>query len=346
MKYNILGNTSIFVSEICLGTMTFGEQNTKDEGFKQMDYALERGVNFIDTAEMYSVPACEETTGDTERIIGEWIKERNNRDQFVLATKITGPSRNLEYISSDLRFTRNRIFEAIENSLKRLQTDYIDLYQLHWPERKTNCFSVRGYQFEKDDEWKDNFAVVIDTLNVLIKQGKIRHWGLSNETPWGIMHSKFIADQYDKQGPVSVQNPYNLLNRTFEIGNAEVSMRESIGLLAYSPVAFGRLTEKFQNNTHTPNNRINKYTRMSRYNGGNSIFASKSYYELAKEYNLSLAQMAISFVRQRPFVASTIIGATNMDQLKENIDSISIDLSPEIMDKIEKIHENTPNPAP
>lgn len=346
MKYNILGNTSLSVSEICLGTMTFGEQNTKEEGFEQLDYALENGINFIDTAEMYAVPPREETTGDTERIIGEWINERNNRSQFILATKITGPSRNLEYISSDLRFTRNRIFEAIENSLKRLHTDYIDLYQLHWPERRTNCFGVRGYQFEKDNQWKDNFAVTIDTLNVLIKQGKIRHWGLSNETPWGVMHAKFVADQYEKQGPVSIQNPYNLLNRTFEIGNAEVSMREAIGLLAYSPVAFGRLTEKFHNNTHSPNDRINKYSRMSRYNGDNSLTASSKYYKLAQDYGLKLSQMAISFIRQRPFVASTIIGATNMQQLQENIDSISVDLSPEIINKIEAIHESIPNPAP
>ena len=346
MKFRKLGSTNIDVSVICLGTMTFGEQNTEKEGFEQLDFALENGVNFIDTAEMYSVPGRKETQGSTETIIGNWLSERNNRNDFILATKVTGPSVGLSFISENLGFSRERIFDAVTKSLRRLKTDYIDLYQLHWPERNTNFFGKRGYIHDENERWKDNFEEAIDTLNVLIKTGKIRYWGLSNETPWGVMRTREVSNYQEAPHAVSIQNPYNLLNRTYEVGMAEMSVRSSMGLLAYSPLGFGRLTNKFHDGTNTPQNRINQFSQLSRYNGENSLKAAKLYYELAKEYNMSLAQLALAFVNSRPFVTSNIIGATNLQQLKENIDSVHIDLSAEILQKIENIHESIPNPAP
>jgi aryl-alcohol dehydrogenase-like predicted oxidoreductase len=346
MIYAKLGGTDIEVSKICLGTMTWGEQNTEAEGHEQIDYSLDNGINFIDTAEKYSVPGRKETQGSTEKIIGNWFaKNVNKRKEIILASKVTGPAPLFSYIASDMRFTKARIEKAIEDSLKRLQTDYLDLYQLHWPERKTNFFGVLGYSTH-DEEWQDIFEETLETLDLLKKSGKIRHWGLSNETPWGVMRTSMIAQAKGYEKAVSIQNPYNLLNRTYEIGLSEIGMREHIGLLAYSPLGFGRLTGKFEKGIDKPGDRINKFTRLSRYNNTLSIEATRQYLKLAEENNMSLTQMALAFVNTRPFVCSNIIGATNMVQLEENINSIRIALNSEVLKEIEAIHVNYPNPAP
>jgi aryl-alcohol dehydrogenase-like predicted oxidoreductase len=346
MLYSNLSKTDIKVSKICLGTMTFGEQNTEEEGHQQIDYALDQGVNFIDTAEMYSVPGRKETSGSTERIIGTWFKKNaSKRQDLILATKVTGPMPALSYISPNMGFSKDRILEAIDGSLKRLQTDYIDIYQLHWPERKTNFFGTLGY-VTHDENWKDNFEEALSTLDQLTKEGKIRHWGLSNETPWGVMRTSSISEKNGFNKAVSIQNPYSLLNRTYEIGLSEISMREHIGLLAYSPLGFGRLTGKFENGTDSPNDRINKFKNLARYNNDLCITATKEYMKIADEAGLSITQMALAFVNTRPFVYSNIIGATNMDQLKENIDSVNVDLSADTLAAIEKIHHIIQNPAP
>lgn len=346
MRYAKLGNTDIEVSKICLGTMTFGEQNTEADGHEQMDYALEHGVNFFDTAELYAVPSTKENNGKTEEIIGTWFEKSGNRDKVILATKVTGPSKNLHYISDNLGFSRSRMDEAIEGSFKRLKTDYIDLYQLHWPERSTNFFGQLGYQTNDKESWKNNIDEVVNTMNDYIKDGKIRAWGLSNETPWGMMKYIHEAEKSGLIGPVSIQNPYSLLNRTYEVGMAEISMREQIGLLSYSPMAFGRLSGKFIDGSDRPEARLNKYKVMSRYNGKPALEATQKYYDLAKEHGLSLTQMALAFVNDREFMTSTIIGATTMDQLKENIASIDVILSNEVLKAIDKVHHSASNPAP
>jgi aryl-alcohol dehydrogenase-like predicted oxidoreductase len=346
MEYNTLGDTGLKVSKICLGTMTFGEQNTEADGHEQLDYALSRDINFIDTAEMYAVPGRQETQGSTERIIGTWIQARKNRDQFILASKVTGPSAGMKYIRNPLRFTREQIMTAIEGSLTRLQTDYLDLYQLHWPERKTNYFGKRGYPADPNDDWEDNFLSILEVMQELIQAGKIRHWGLSNETAWGAMHFISLADQHGLPRPVSIQNPYSLLNRLYEVGLAEVSIRENCGLLAYSPLAFGLLSGKYHRGTDEKNARLNQFKQMSRYNGENSHQATAEYLKIAERHGLSLTQMALAFVNDRPFMTTNIIGATTMTQLKENIDSAELQLSPEILGEIEAVQEQIPNPAP
>lgn len=348
MQYSKLGNTDLKVSKICLGTMTFGEQNSEPEGHDQLDFALKKGVNFIDTAEMYSVPGRKETQGATERIIGTWIKARNNREQFVLATKVTGPSPGLKHIRNPLQFNREQINEAIEGSLRRLQTDYVDLYQLHWPERKTNFFGKRGYPTSEsaDDQWEDNFLSIIEVMNELVQAGKIRYWGLSNETAWGAMHYLHLATTHQLPRPVSIQNPYSLLNRLYEVGLSEVSMRENCGLLAYSPMAFGLLSGKYHTGMARDSARLNLFKQMSRYNNENAHQATAKYLEIAEKYQISLAQLSLAFVNSRPFVTSNIIGATSIEQLRENIDSINVELSPEILQEINEVHELIPNPAP
>jgi aryl-alcohol dehydrogenase-like predicted oxidoreductase len=346
MEYNFIGNTDLKVSKICLGTMTFGEQNTEAEGHAQLDYALSQGINFVDTAEMYSVPGRPDTQGSTERIIGNWMAKTNKRKDIILATKVTGPSPGLKHISPNLGFSKSRILEAIELSFQRLRTDYIDVYQLHWPERKTNYFGQLGYQHQPSDPWVDNFEEAIFTLEQLKKEGKIRYWGLSNETPWGVMRTTSIADKNTLSRPISIQNPYNLLNRTYEIGLAEISIREKIGLLAYSPLAFGLLSGKYHKKLDTANDRINKFKQLSRYNSPLSYDATTQYLELAIEAGLSLTQMSLAYVNTRPFVDSNIIGATNIEQLKENIDSISVILTTDVLERIEEIHRSIPNPAP
>jgi len=346
MQQNQLGNTDIKVSKICLGTMTFGEQNTEVEGHEQMDYALANGVNFIDTAEMYAVPGRAETQGETERIIGTWTNSRKNRDQFVLATKVTGPSAGLQKWMRPLNFKSDSIRTALEGSLERLQTDYIDVYQLHWPERTANFFGKRAYKHTPTDKWEDNFLSIIETMQSLIQEGKIRHWGVSNETAWGLMRYLQLAEKHDLPRPVSIQNPYGLLNRTYEVGLAEVSMRENVGLLTYSPMAFGLLSGKFHKKTERKDARIHKYKQMSRYNTQQSWDATTKYLEIAEKHGMTLAEMSLAFVNDQAFNASTIIGATSMAQLKENIGSASITLSEEILKEIDAVQELIPNPAP
>jgi len=344
MKYGKLSNTNIKVSKICLGTMTFGEQNTETEAHQQLDYALERGVNFIDTAELYAVPSTKENNGLTEKYIGTWLATKKNRDKVIVGTKVAGPSTGLKYISENLGFSRSRIKEAVNNSLKRLQTDYIDLYQLHWPERPMNMFGQRGYQ--KPDKWQNNLLQVLQILNEVKKEGKIRHYGLSNESPWGVMKSLQTSDLHNLDRVVSVQNPYSLLNRTYEVGLAEVSTRENVGLLAYSPLANGLLTGKYHKGIDVESNRLNKYEHFKRYSSNNCYEATKRYLEIAEKYNLSLTKMALAFINNRSFLTCNIIGATNLTQLVENIDSINLELNEEILKEIEAVHNEIPNPAP
>ncbi len=347
MLYTHIPNTDLKVSKICLGTMTFGEQNTEAEGHAQLNLALEKGVNFIDVAEMYPVPGKEETYGDTERIIGTWVaKHASNRDKFVLATKVVGPATWNTYIRKGPKYNREQIREALENSLKRLQTDYVDLYQLHWPERKTNFFGQLGYVHDETDPWEDNFLEVLTVLDELVKEGKIRHYGLSNETPWGIMRCLQLAEANGLSRCLTVQNPYSLLNRTFEVGSAEVSMRENVGLLAYSPLAFGMLTGKYQGGALPDRARLTLFPRMARYSSEQCHRATEAYAELAQKHDLSLTQMALAYINSRPFVYSNIIGATNLEQLTENIDSIELKLSQAVLDGIEDIHQQFPFPAP
>jgi len=347
MKYNKLGDTEIEVSEICLGTMTFGEQNTEAEAHEQLDYALDNDVNFVDTAEMYAVPGKQETQGLTEKYIGSWIKNSGKRDKIVLATKVTGPSAGLNYISEiDLGFSKERMDEALHNSLERLQTDYIDLYQLHWPERNNNRFGQRGWDEQKEIEWKYNIDSAVQTLNGYIKEGKIRNYGLSNETPWGVMKYLSESDKSNSHRPVSIQNPYGLLNSTYEVGMAEISHRENIGLLAYSPMGFGLLSGKYHDGEENEEYRLNKYKQMARYNSEESFNATSQYLEIAKAHNISLAEMSLAYLRTKSWITSTIIGATNLKQLKENIESSNIELDKSWITAIEKVHNTIPNPAP
>jgi aryl-alcohol dehydrogenase-like predicted oxidoreductase len=347
MKYTLLPNTNIKVSKICLGTMTFGEQNTESEAHEQLNFALENGVNFIDTAEMYSVPGRKETQGSTERFIGSWLKDQK-RENIVLATKIAGPSASLSYVRDNMGFSNAAIDDAIEKSLKRLQTDYIDVYQLHWPERTANFFGKRNYVHNPNEKWDDNFKQVIEKLDSLVKEGKIRHYGVSNETPWGMMRHLEESKNNNLTRCKTIQNAYSLLNRTFEIGMAEIAMRENIGLLAYSPLAFGALSGKYLGNADK-NGRLELYPqlrKMRQYLGEQAIFLTKKYVELAQKNNFTAAQLALAFVNQQPFVTSNIIGATNLNQLKENIESVYINLSDAVLNEINVIQELQPNPAP
>lgn len=325
--------------------MTFGEQNSEAEGHAQMDYALEKGVNFFDTAEMYSVPGRKETYGSTEKIIGTWFKKSGKREEVFLASKIAGPSPGMSYIRENMDFSPASIALSIDKSLTRLQTDYIDLYQLHWPERKANCFGQRGFKVQ-DDAWEDNIRNILETFDGFIKQGKINHIGLSNETPWGIM--RFLEESKYQNLPriKTVQNPYSLLSRLFEVGSSEVCMRENVGLLAYSPLGFGRLTGKFLNGESLPKSRIELFPQFARYNSAQSIEATRLYNEIAIKYGLSLTEMSLAFVNQQAFVTSNIIGATTMDQLKENIASIDVVLSDEIIAEINAVQAVIPDPAP
>ena len=349
MKYRKLGNTNIDVSVICLGTMTFGEQNSEADGFEQMDYALDRGVNFFDTAELYAVMPRKETYGKTEEIVGNWLKSRKKRDKIILASKIASKSEDdLQWIrngSTNLGFDRKNMDEAINNSLKRLKTDYIDLYQLHWPERKVPKFGVLDFKYDPKDQWT-SIEEVLENLDRLIKAGKIRYVGLSNETPWGVMKFLQLAKEKNLPRMVSIQNVYSLVNRVFDVANSEVSIRENCGLLAYSPLAGGRLSGKYIGNKKPKNARYTIWPRrFSRHHTQRGEIAIESYFNLAKKYGYSPSLFANAFVNNRPFVTSNIIGATTMKQLEENIDSIDITLSEEILDKIEDIHLSDPNPC-
>ena len=345
MEYNKLPGTEIEVSKICLGTMTWGRQNNEQEGHEQMDYAFEQGVNFFDTAELYPIPPRQEEQGETERIIGTWFKKTGLRDQVILASKIAGPAGFTQHIRTDKSYSKKSIDTAVEKSLKRMQTDYIDLYQLHWPERPTNYFGKLGYDYQREDVWEENFDQVLEALQAHVKKGTIRYIGLSNETPWGTM--KFLnAAHSDRPRVRTIQNPYSLINRTFEIGNAEICHREDVGLLAYSPLAFGVLSGKYRKGNLPENARLTLFPHYDRYSSTPSKIAVDRYYELAQKNGLTLTQMALAFVNDRPFTTSNIIGATNLAQLKENIDTHSITLSEEILKGIEEIHISQPNPAP
>lgn len=345
MKYTTLPHTDIKVSKICLGTMTWGNQNTQDEGFVQMDLALDKGINFFDAAELYPVPAEAKTYGETERIIGNWFNKTGNRDKVVLATKIAGPGDYTAHIRTN-GFTKKALNDAVNDSLDRLQTDYIDLYQLHWPERNTNTFGTRDYVHDSDDQWEDNFNEVLQNLDELIKAGKIRHVGISNEKAWGTMRYLNESQQHDLPRMITIQNPYSLLNRTFEGDLAEIAMREKIGLLAYSPMAFGVLSGKYIIGKAADNSRLKLFPRFARYSSEQCTEATKRYLQIAEKHELSLAQMSLAFVNDRPFMTSNIIGATNLEQLEENIDSINITLSQDILDEIDTVHAKIPNPAP
>ena len=349
MQFKPLANTGILVPEICLGTMTFGEQNTQAEGFAQLDYALERGLNFWDTAEMYPVPPKSETQGATERIIGNWFAERGGRDNVILATKIAGPSQGGSQIrNGQTRYTATEIASALDGNLQRLKTDYIDLYQLHWPQRPTNFFGKLGYDNAEANNNQEVTALE-ETLSALsdeVKKGRIRAIGLSNETPWGTLKFLHLAEKLGLEKVVSVQNPYNLLNRTYEIGMSEIAKYENVGLLAYSPLAFGYLTGKFRHGARPANARVTLFSRFSRYSNPQSEWATEQYAQLAEKHGLSLTQLALAFIKQQFFVTSTIIGATNLAQLKENIDAFEINLSEDVLQGIEAIHRQQPNPAP
>ncbi len=347
MEYRKLGKTDIEVSVICLGTMTWGQQNTREQAFEQMDQAVSRGVNFFDTAEMYAIPPTAETYGRTEEIIGSWFKARGGRDRIILASKIAGPGEDwLPHIRAGrTRFNRQHIVSALDTSLRRLQTDYLDVYQLHWPERKTNFFGRLGFEPEEEAP----LTPLLETLRALeeqVRAGKIRHVGLSNETPWGVMRFLHLAEQYQLPRLVSVQNPYNLLNRSYEVGLAEVSWREQAGLLAYSPLGFGVLSGKYLGGAHPADSRLTLYPDYTRYSGVAATAATEQYVALARQHELEPAQMALSYVHSRPFVTSTIIGATSMAQLESNIASIGINLSQEVLEGIESIHLAHPNPSP
>lgn len=325
--------------------MTWGNQNTESEGHEQLDYAFEKGVNFIDTAELYPVPASPNTQGRTSEIIGTWLKKSGNRDNVIIASKIAGPGDYTAHIRKT-GFSAASIKEAVDLELKRLQTDYLDLYQLHWPERQTNTFGTRDYKHNPKEDWQDNFKSVLETLNEQVKAGKIRHIGLSNEKAWGTMRYLEESKANNLPRPITIQNAYSLLNRTFEGDLAEVSHRENIGLLAYSPMAFGVLSGKYLKGNAADNARLKLFPRFARYSGEQSAEATKHYLKIAEDNGLTLAKMALAFVNQRPFVTSNIIGATNLEQLKENIESINVDLSDSLLEQINKVHNVIPNPAP
>ena len=345
MNYRKLGNTDIEVSTICLGTMTWGEQNTQEEGFEQMDFALDQGINFFDTAELYAVPPREQTYGNTESIIGNWFEKTKKRGKVILATKVAGPARN--YLRKGKNsFVGNNLDDAINDSLKRLKTDYIDLYQLHWPERNVNNFGKLDY-IHKENEW-NSFEEVLENLKKYIDQGKIRYIGLSNETPWGVMN--YLELHKDKNLPrmMSIQNPYSLLNRTYEIGLSEVSIREKIGCLAYSPLASGYLSGKYRNGSFPKGSRIERDGDFwkYRYNTPNMEKAVEEYYNISKKYNIDMSQMSIKFCEVQNFMTSVIIGATTMEQLKTDIESVNVNLSDDIIKEINEVHKLYPNPCP
>ncbi|MBT8261797.1 MAG: aldo/keto reductase [Bacteroidia bacterium] len=326
--------------------MTFGRQNTEAEAHQQMDYALDNGVNFVDTAEMYAVPFTMETQGLTEKYIGSWLNKTGKRDEIVLATKITGPGRGIfKDIRKNLDFSKESLEDALHKSLKRLQTDYIDLYQLHWPERSVNIFGIRDYDHAPNLQWADNIAEILDSLERFVKEGKIRHIGMSNETPFGVM--RYMEEhRKGKLKMVSTQNSYSLLQRRDEVGLTEVLQMEHVGYLAYSPLAFGVLSGKYLNNQKPEGARVTLFPNYNRYSGNASLLATDEYRQIARNHGLSLTQMALAFVNSRPFVTSNIIGATSIDQLSENLDSINVSLSEEMIREINKVHGQIPNPAP
>lgn len=344
MEYRQLGKTNLKVSKICLGTMTWGEQNTEEEAHEQLAMAVDAGVNFIDTAEMYPVPPKAETQGLTEQYLGSWLNKRGKRDDLILASKVVGRS-DMKYLRGGPRLNAKQIKDACEASLKRLQTDYIDLYQVHWPERKTNFFGQLGYRHQ-DDQQAIAIEETLKALDELVQEGKVRYLGISNETPWGLHEYLRLSDQYKLPRIQSIQNPYNLLNRTFEVGLAEMAIREQVGLLAYSPLGFGVLSGKYLNQARPAGARLTLYERFQRYTSPLAEKTTRHYVELAGSYDLDPAQMALAFVNDRPFVTSNIIGATRLDQLEANLASAEITLTDEQLEAIERIHLEQPSPCP
>ncbi|AWA29456.1 aldo/keto reductase [Flavobacterium magnum] len=345
MNYVFLPGTTTEVSTLCLGTMTFGRQNTEAEAHAQIEMALDSGINFMDTAEMYPVPALEKNYGATEKIIGSWLKKSGKRHNMVLATKMAGANRGLPFVREDLRYTPATIRLSVEKSLNRLQTDYIDLFQLHWPERKSNMFGQLGFQIS-EDAWEDNTKAVLETMAILVSEGKIRHFGISNETPWGLMRFLEESKKHGLPKPVTIQNPYSLVNRTLEIGISEILFREKVGLLAYSPLGFGILTGKYGMGQYQQEARLNLFPNFTRYNSKEARDAAACYVDLANQHGISPAQLALAFIQAQPWVSSTIVGATTLGQLSENIGSVHVVLTPEIISGIERIHTKFPNPAP
>ncbi|MEM9259544.1 MAG: aldo/keto reductase [Bacteroidota bacterium] len=346
MQYNQFGTTGFNISKITLGTMTWGRQNTEAEGHAQMDYAVERGVNAFDTAELYAIPSTSETWGKTEEIIGTWLAKTGMRDQIFLASKIAGPLSFAAHIrNNNLGFSRQQLDEAVGQSLDRLQTDHLDLYQLHWPARKANFFGKRGVHSIANDAWEDDFLDVLTSMDALIKSGVIKHWGLSNESPWGVMRVLHLADVHGLPRPVSIQNPYSLLSRGFEVGLAEVCLRENIAGFPYSPLGMGRLTGKYIDGSARPEARLNLFKQYTRYNSEAALAATEAYAEVAKKHGLSPTEMALAFVYDRDFNQSTIIGATSVEQLKENLDSADVTLSKEVLKDIEAVQHSWPDPS-
>lgn len=347
MQYRSLGRTGLSVSAIGLGTMTWGRQNTEAEGHAQMDAALDRGVNFWDTAEMYAIPPTDDTYGKTEAVIGSWFQARGQRDKVILATKIIGaPAGGFGWVrEGKSRLDRANLFAAVEASLSRLKTDYIDLYQIHWPDRVTARFGARLYSHKPE---KDDVPIeeTLAALGELVTAGKIRHVGLSNESPWGVMRFLRAAEISGLPRVASIQNAYNLLNRSFEQGLSEVSLREEVGLLAYSPLAAATLTGKYLNGAVPPGSRRALDHRPSRYATVNADAATKAYLDIARRHGLSPTQMAIAFTLRQPFVTSSLIGATTMETLIANIESIDVTLSPEVLAEIDAVHNRMPDPCP
>ncbi|MFN2289379.1 MAG: NADP(H)-dependent aldo-keto reductase [Chromatocurvus sp.] len=347
MQYRKLGQTDIDVSVIGLGTMTYGQQNTTIEAAAQLDYALSRGVNFIDTAEMYPVPPRADTQGETERFIGQWLTRSGRRNEIVLATKVSGRgdgNAGVNHMRDGPRLSRTQIHQAVDASLDRLQTDHVDLYQVHWPERTTNFFGRLGYLHHDDD----GIAIeeTLSALGELVQAGKVRHIGISNETPWGVLEYLRLAREKNLPRIVSIQNPYNLLNRSFEVGLAEIAIREQVGLLAYSPLAFGMLSGKYRDGALPADSRLALFERFSRYGSPEAEAATSAYVALAKEHQLDPAQMALAFVNTRQFTTSDIIGATTLEQLRANIDSIDVRLDKPLLKELEALHRRYCIPAP
>ena len=346
MHYHRIPHSSLEISTLGLGTMTFGEQNSEADAHAQLDYAVTQGINFIDVAEMYPVPPRPETQGLTETYVGNWLAKRGNREKLVIASKVSGPSRNSDSgIRPDQALDRKNIRQALDASLKRLQTDYLDLYQVHWPQRPTNCFGKLGY------EWADTApgVTILETLEALTeyqRAGKIRYIGVSNETAFGVMRYLHLADKHDLPRIVTIQNPYSLLNRSYEVALAEVSQFEGVELLAYSCLAFGTLTGKYLNGAKPAGARNTLFSRFTRYSGEQSQKAVAAYVDIAKRHNLDPAQMALAFVRRQPFVASTLLGATTLEQLKTNVESYQLDLSEAVLAEIEAVHRVYTYPAP
>ncbi|HKQ83453.1 MAG TPA: NADP(H)-dependent aldo-keto reductase [Steroidobacteraceae bacterium] len=348
MQFRTLGRTDINVSLIGLGTMTFGQQNSEAEAHEQLDYAVAQGVNLIDTAEMYPVPPMAETQGRTEQFIGTWLKKRNNRDKVVLATKVAGPGRALGVTwlrDGGSKLDRKNIKQALHDSLRRLQTDYVDLYQLHWPDRRTNFFGKLGYEHVEPDE-SVPIEETLDALSECVREGKVRYIGVSNETPWGVNQYLRLADVRRQPRIVSIQNPYSLLNRSFEVGLAEIAIREHVGLLAYSPLGFGVLSGKFLNGARPANSRLTLWTRFSRYNGALAEEVTAAYVNIAREHGLDPSQMALAYAASRRFMTSVLVGATTLQQLRTNIASIDVRLNEDALKQIEAVHRRWSNPCP